>query len=275
MPGAVDRWEAKLRALAIPDEIIADAPESPWTLPVELFKKRAENALAGKPPSSTPYALEVLPEGGSVLDVGAGAGAASLPLAHKASRITAFDTSEDMLQAFAEQAGPTGVQAETILGTWPDDADRAPAADVVVCHHVLYNAPALEPFVAALTSHALRRVVVEITDKHPLTWMNPLWLRFHRLERPEEPSSDDVYAALEELGLPVQRQDHTLPRSGGYESREAAVASVRRRLCLPAERDGELMEALRDELVQRDGLWTLGPSEQTVTTFWWGTARPD
>lgn len=208
-----------------------------------------------------------------MLDVGAGGGAASLPLASRASSICAFDASEEMLQAFLEQADRAEVKAQTILGTWPDDAERAPRADVVVCHHVLYNAPALEPFVRALSEHARIRVVVEITEKHPLTWMNPLWLKFHGLRRPEEPCSDDVEAALRELEIPIRRQDHTLSRSGGFESPQAAVASVRRRLCLPAEKDSELMEALGDQLVQRDGLWNVGPREQTVTTFWWDSQR--
>lgn len=271
MPGAVMRWEAKLRALAVPEEILASAPESPWELPVELFRKRAEEALAGRPSPSTPFAIQALPQGGSVLDVGAGAGAASLPLSSRASHITAFDASREMLKAFLEQARQLPIRAEAVLGTWPDDERLAPAADVVVCHHVLYNVASLDPFVRALVFHAQRRVVVEITERHPLTWMNPLWLQFHGLRRPEEPTSHDAEAALYELGIPVNRKDHTLPRSGGFESPESAVASVRRRLCLPLEKEPELRKALEKRLVQTNGLWNLGPPQQTVTTFWWDT----
>src|SRR5207237_1410976 len=76
---AVERWGAALRSWAIPEEILRAAPESPWTYPVQVFRGRAEAATAGPAagttgsPSSSPSArraLDALPEGGSVIDVG-------------------------------------------------------------------------------------------------------------------------------------------------------------------------------------------------------------
>src|SRR5215510_4346551 len=116
---AAERWREALERWAIPENILAAAPESPWTFPVELFASRADSAVASPSPSAQ-RALEALPDGGSVLDVGSGAGAASLPLATMASRIVAVDTSDAMLEAFAERARGAGVAAETILGRWPD-----------------------------------------------------------------------------------------------------------------------------------------------------------
>src|SRR5919198_2420631 len=83
------RWLEELEAWAIPEEILARAPESPWEFPVGLFRARAEQAQAGRPTPSSSQALRFLPAGGTVLDVGAGGGAASLPLAGRASRIVA------------------------------------------------------------------------------------------------------------------------------------------------------------------------------------------
>ena len=48
-----------------------------------------------------------------------------------------------------------------------------------------------------------------------------------------------------------------------------AIAFIRRRLCLPADRDGELAEALGGRLVERDGLWSAGPLEHRIVTMWW------
>ena len=72
---------------------------------------------------------------------------------------------------------------------------------MVTCHHVLYNVADLGPFVAELTSHARRLVVVELTARHPLSGLNPLWERFHGLVRPTVPTAYDALAVLEELGL--------------------------------------------------------------------------
>jgi len=267
---ALERWARELAGWGIPEEILAAAPESPWGFPAELFRVRAERAAAREPTASTHRALEALLEGGSVLDVGVGGGAASLPLSERTSSIVGVDTSADMLTAFAEGASARGLRTVTVQGQWPDVASEVPETDVVVCHHVLYNVQDLEPFVRALDAHARNRVVTEITATHPLAWMSGLWKHFHGLERPEGPTADDAFEALGELGLPARRDvELRTPLSSGFERREDAVALVRRRLCLPPERDPEIAEALGPSLVESDGLWAAGPAEQTLVTLWW------
>jgi SAM-dependent methyltransferase len=267
---ALEAWERALEAWAIPDEILSAAPESPWGLPPELFRRRAVAAVERGPSILVERSLEALPAGGTVIDVGVGGGATSLPLAGRASRITGVDGSEPMLDAFRAAAATAGVGAVGVLGAWPDVAVEVERADVVVCGHVLYNVPLLEPFARSLTDHARHRVVVEITGTHPLAWMADLWMRFHGLERPTGPTADDAEAALRELGLDVSRVDQEAPpRSGGFERRQDAIALVRRRLCLPADRDGHVADALGDRLAERDGLWSAGPIQQTLVTLWW------
>jgi len=266
----LEAWRDTLQAWAIPEWILDTAPESPWGLPPELFRRRAESAVSSEPSVLVERALEALPEGGTVLDIGVGGGATSLPLAGRASRITGVDGNEPMLESFRDAGGRAGVEAFGVVGTWPDVAPSVEPSDVAVCGHVLYNVQDLEPFARELTSHARRRVIVEITGMHPLAWMRDLWWRFHELERPDRPTADDAEAALRSLGLDVVRQDReAAPRSGGFERREDAIALVRRRLCLPADRDEEIADALGRQLVQRDGLWSAGPRTQTITTMWW------
>jgi SAM-dependent methyltransferase len=272
---ALDRWRDALRDWAIPEAILSAAPESPYGFPPEPFRRRAERSASAAPTPTTLRAREALPRGGTVLDVGVGGGSTSLPLAGRASLIVGLDGSPEMLEAFADIARALGVRIETIEGAWPDVAAQAPSCDVVVCGHVFYNVQELAPFVIALGGHARRRVVVELTDEHPWAWMNDLWLGFHDLERPSSPTAEDAREALGELGIDAGWDERTVePQPSGFERREGAVALVRRRLCLPADADDAVVEALGPRLTSVDGLWSAGPASTRLVTMWWDVGEP-
>lgn len=267
MSSAAERWRAALAAWAIPQEILDAAPASPWGYSPALFARRADEAIATLTPSNR-RAGAALPHGGTVLDVGCGAGAASLPLAREAGRLIGVDPSAEMLEAFRTRATASGAAVETIEGTWPDAATRTPVADVVVCHHVVYNVPDLAAFAQALTRHARRRVVLELTAEHPMRRMHSLWLRFHGLERPITPTVDDILAVLGELGLTPKDERWTAPAQSLFAHEADLVAWTRRTLCLPPERDPEIAEALVTLTVRLpDGSVAFAPRE--VVTLWW------
>lgn len=255
---AARRWADALASWAIPDEILAAAPVSPYGFDVRTFSRLADDP-AGQDSPSVQAAREALPEGGSVLDVGCGAGAGSMPLVPKARLLIGFDEGADMLDAFAERAAAKGVAHSVIEGRWPDAADKAPPVDVVVCHNVFYNVADLGPFVQALHDHARRRVVVELTEHHPLAWMNPLWEHVHLLTRPDGPSAGDAASVVREAGYDVQVQ--RWERTSRLErSEEEVVAFVRQRLCVGPERDAEIRE-----LLER---FPVPASRKTATLSW-------
>jgi SAM-dependent methyltransferase len=271
--GALARWRAQLDGWAIPAAILAAAPESPWGFPVGLFRSRARRAGSAPPTPSTTEAARHLPGRGSVLDVGAGAGAASLPLAGVAGRLVGVDESPEMVAAFLAAAEAAGVAAEGVQGRWPEVAGFLGPADVAVCHHVLYNVADLAQFAAALTGHARRRVVCELTERHPLVGLAPLWRRFWDLERPDGPSADDAVAALRALGLAVDRSDWEHPDRFGFDDFDELVAFTRRRLCLTVDRDGEVAEALLEEGTRQvGGVWVSGQPRRVTTLSWAGSA---
>ena len=269
---AADRWRSDLLARRIPEPILDAAPESPYGFPAELFRRRAEHAGVAEPTPTSVRTLEALPPEGTVLDVGVGGGATSLPSAGRASRITGVDAQADMLKAFASAARAAGVDADVIQGAWPDVATEAPVCDVAVCGHVLYNTTEIEPFVMSLHEHARNRVVVELTERHPIAWMADLWQRFHGLTWPEGPTADDGLEAIRDLGFDARSERRVSPGDrggGGFERRQDAIALVRRRLCLPAERDDQIAQALGGRLREHEGRWSTGPPEQAVVTMWW------
>lgn len=251
---AASRWKTQLEGWAIPDRILVAAPVSPWGHDVRTFNRRATDVI----PLDTPTrrrGLEALPSGGTVLDVGCGAGAAGLALADRAGLVIGVDESAGMLAAFSERARALGVAHEEVEGRWPDVAGDVPVADVVVCAHVLHNVADLEPFVRQLDRHARRRVIVEMTVTHPLAWMTPYWQRFHDLDRPDGPTDHDALAVLAEMGIAAEaeRWEHSPPWND-------LVPFIRRRLCLSPDRDPEIETAVAEIGV---------PPDRGVATLWW------
>ena len=55
------------------------------------------------------------------------------------------DRDPAMLASFTTSAAAAGVRSATVQGEWPDVAIDTPVADVVVCHHVVYNVADIEP----------------------------------------------------------------------------------------------------------------------------------
>ncbi len=228
----------------------------------ERFRWRPEDDATQPVRPSRRRALEALPDGGTVLDVGVGGGASSLGLVPKAGMIVGVDPMKGMLESFEASAREAGVAARMVLGAWPDVADEVGPADVAVCHHAIYRVEELEDFVSALTSHARNRVVVELSARSPLAGLDPLWRSIHGVDRPEWPVADEVHAVLVEMGLAAEREDMILPPRV-QEVTPQLVAFSRRRLYVGPEHDPEIEHFLRTREVQ----------EHRVVALWWpGTA---
>jgi SAM-dependent methyltransferase len=265
----LERWREDLAGWAIPDHIIASAPESPWVLPRQVFARRADRQHREPGGESFERSWQALEPAGSVLDVGSGAGAACLPLLPRLTGLTAVDADEGMLALLAERAGAAGVTPRLVHGWWPDVAKDVPAADVVTCYNVTYNVPGLGPFLAGLTSHARRRVVIEMTAVHPLASLNPLWLRFWGLKRPQTPTFMDVLEILAAMGVPARHTKWSRPAQADYRSMAELVEITRRRLCLPPGRAGDVEAALLEAGAEPGHPRDLGTSGRDVVTMWW------
>jgi SAM-dependent methyltransferase len=254
-------WRADLASWAIPEEILAQAPEEPWIHPVSMF------TVDDEIPDSHSHGIarEAVPEGGSVLDVGSGGGRASMALVPPASMLVAVDHQQGMLDAFTDAALRRGVRSQVHLGDWPAVSDDVPECDVVVCHHVAYNVADLGPFLVALDRHARHRVVLEVPEHHPLSNMNPLWKQFWDLDRPTRPTAEDVATIARALGFDAHLdlwQDETWGRRVTLPDDER-VRFARIRLCLTEDRDAEVAAAL---IAQSDA------RPRDVATIWWDVA---
>lgn len=209
-------------------------------------------------PPSRRRALEALPAGGTVLDVGVGGGKASLGLAARAGLIIGVDISEDMLASFEAGAAAAGVASRCVLGSWPEAGAEVEPVDVVVSNNALYGVEEIEAFLDALTTHARHRVVLDVSPGPPPLGIAPLWKAIHGVERPTRRIADDLHGVLVAMGVAVEREEATLaPRP--RDTSPAGVAFMRRRLMVGEDRDPEIAELMR----------TVPPADQVRVALWW------
>ena len=253
-----DKWRADLSSWAIPDEILSQVTTPPWIHPVMMFT--VDETIPDS--KSHQIARSVVPAGGSVLDVGSGGGRAAFALVPPAGTVIAVDQQQGMLEEFAKAAAQREVRHEEFLGDWPAVAGEVQNADVVVCHHVAFNVADIVPFLQALNTHASRRVVLEIPFQHPLTHLNPLWKKFWDLDRPTQPTAEDLFAIVRAMGFDAKLEswlDETWGKRVAMPEDER-TKYARIRLCLSEDRDAEVAAAI----IQ------LGDDQpRQVATLWW------
>lgn len=247
-------WDAALDAWRPPPP-----PASARTREADLQTALTDDADAADSPSFDRARL-ALTGRAAVLDVGCGAGRASVALAADAgAALVGVDPSAPVLEAFAARARGASVPVRTVLGAWPEAAARTPAADVVVCHHVLYYAASLVPFARALTDRARRRVVVEIPWEHPHAWMRPLRAALGAPDRPDPPTAPGAARVLRGLGLRVRVEEWTDGADPWRGRAEALARHVADRL---GTADAGRVRALLDA-------HGLPPRGRRMATLWW------
>ena len=255
MTTAAERWKSDLALWAIPKEILDQAVEKPWIHPPALF----EIPEVIKDSLSHQRSREAMPAGGTVLDIGCGGGIATYAIIPPAAHVIGVDEQQAMLDLYTANAKKFSVTSETVLGQWPDVADVTPVADVVTVFHVAYNVGEIPPFLAALNSHARKRVVIEVPVLHPMSNMNEGWKHFWNLIRPTVPAAIDLIDVLDEMGIKATIEyfeseillDKKVDGANGF---------IRRRLCLPEERQGEV-----DAFIAENPM----PERRKLAVIWW------
>jgi SAM-dependent methyltransferase len=255
MTSALEKWKIDLASWAIPQEILDQAEVPPWFHPAALFALPDE--IWDSP--SHQHAREAMPAGGSVLDIGCGGGIAAFAIAPPAKHLIGVDHQSEMLEMFEANARERDLTSEVFEGFWPAVADLVPMADVVTCHHVVYNVGDIKPFIEALDSHARKRVVIELPLVHPMTPRSAGWKHFWNLDRPTSPTVEDFMNVLVELGISANIEKFTgkILLDEGEDDR---VEYTRMRLCLPKSRINEVVEFLKTDP---------SPTSRELAVVWW------
>ncbi len=193
----------------------------------------------------------------TLLDVGAGGGRISLPLALRCQRVTAVEAAPNMAAIFKEEAGKAEIPNVTLIeGRWQDV--EAPTADVALCWNVLNYVEDIDVFMEKVNTHARERVLVVLHEVSPIAQVYPFWRRVHGNEPAKSPGLAELLAVLWELDIHPDLQ-MLPPRPRTLRNQEAAREQMRERLGVTpgSDEDGRLEEALDELLEEHDGSLTV------------------
>ncbi|MDA8197716.1 MAG: class I SAM-dependent methyltransferase [Actinomycetota bacterium] len=240
------RWKSALELWRIPEEIVAKAPQNPFSLNPKKFHPDQSRRESG-----TVRELERLISNfddapPSLLDVGSGAGGISLLVASRVRSVVAIDQSRAMLDALADNANSLGVldRITTIESSWPTSSKVS--ADIVLNANVLYNVPEIVPFVKALIDAAKESVVIEVTKNHPLSNVNALFQHFHGIVRPTTPTSTDVAELILALGYSPRIESWVRTSANHDIDFEERLDEYQNRACIEVGRREELRRYLEE-----------------------------
>lgn len=270
---AADRWAEQLAAWALPQHLLDAVEDSPYGWPQHLWKRRSDLASSEEQEPVTRQIVRTLaaPDG-SIIDVGAGRGRASLPLAAEGHPLVAVEKDPAMAAGLREDATSMGLELTIVEAGWPDAAALVEPAAVVMCAHVVYDVPEIAPFIQAMHDSATSGVVIELTPEHPWARMAPMYQALHDLDRPNGPTIDDLRAVVAET-IGVDPNIEWWEREGHlwFSGWEEITEYYGRRLVLPASRRGELRPLLEPHVTEADGRLYIGDLSRQLATMWWQT----
>ncbi|MBI4498635.1 MAG: class I SAM-dependent methyltransferase, partial [Chloroflexi bacterium] len=137
--------------------------------------------------------------GTTVLDVGAGPGRYTLPLARAGAQVIAVEPSQGM-RSFLEQAVVEEDLAVTVVPASWEEAE-VPPCDVALCSHVVYGVRDILPFLQKLDAHARRACFLAIRVSQFDAYVRPLWEQIFDEPRAPEPTFIDLYTLLYAMGI--------------------------------------------------------------------------
>jgi SAM-dependent methyltransferase len=156
----------------------------------------------------------------TLVDVGAGAGRFSLPLAERLEWVTAVEPSEGMRALI-----PIRDNMTVVASTW-EDAVVAPA-DLVICCHVMYGVEDPVAFIEKMARCARERIFVmlrEGRERHPASIIRE---RLRGREDPRLPRFSDLFLLLVQMGIAPDVTFIRYPVVHRYADMEEALADCR------------------------------------------------
>ena len=208
------------------------------------------------------------------IDIGAGGGRYTLPVALLARRVYAVEPSAGMRAAIAEAARENAIENLDVFDErWPGPS-TVPVANVAFVSHVGYDIADIGPFLDEMEAHASRCCVAVLFNRAPISEFALLWTPVHGEERILLPAMSEFVTLLFARGATPELRFLDLPPRV-YEDLDSLQRSARRPLWVleGSDKDRRLGEAVRDLAIEVDGGYVLNPTPRQLGVATWEPRR--
>jgi SAM-dependent methyltransferase len=179
-----------------------------------------------------------------LIDVGAGTGRHTVPLADRLEWVTAVEPSEGM------RAHITPRQNITVVASAWEDAEVAPA-DLVICSHVLYGVADPKSFIGKLERSARERVFVMLRESDLPRPASEVRRRLLGEAGPRLPRFSELFMVLLQIGIAADVNFVRYPITTRYSDMDEAVTDCR--ALVGQDWDEAASRKVLEEILHRDG----------------------
>jgi len=263
-------WVALWRELSL--RLRQSAKEAdPWRERASSFDASVKRRRREEPDLLVEALARKLCAADTVVDIGAGTGRWSIPLARVAAKVTAIEPSLAMLGVLEENIAAAGLTNITVVsGNWQDT--EVESHDVALCSHSMYSSPDLVGFVRKMERVARRVCVLAMRVPSHDGIIGQLSQRIYG-QWHDSPNFVIAYNILLGMGIypNVLMDPHV--RLWTDDTLEQAVARAKRHLRLGESdvHDHTIREVLRRGLAAREDHWAW-PDGMRSAMVWWSPA---
>jgi SAM-dependent methyltransferase len=248
-------------------ELVFASSSSPDSELIKRYQKHARKR-SERPDALLDSVLKTVDGDTSVVDIGAGSGRWTIPLALKAKTVTAVEPSREMLEILRENVQAAKLRnVRVVQSTW-ENAVVEPH-DIVLCAHAMYSSPDLLAFVKKMEQNAGQTCYLDLRLPPADGILGALSLVIYG-RRHDSPNAVIAYNALYSAGIyaNIIVEDNIFH----WENSTVDEAFIRAKRHLKVENSDTFDQLIRDTLTQRlvcsNGSYTW-PDGMRSALLWW------